>query len=81
MTDARSETVTEKPSFRLAAARHRALIPANGYYEWQKNEDGTKTPHYLHGKDEDQLLNAVTFMKVRVDVEGFHGPVSTASCD
>ena len=30
--------------------------PANGYYEWQKNEDGTKTPHYLHGEDEEQLL-------------------------
>lgn len=54
--NARSETVTEKPSFRTATAKHRALIPANGYYEWQKNTDGWKTPHYLHGKDEDQLL-------------------------
>jgi putative SOS response-associated peptidase YedK len=56
MINARSETVTEKPSFRTAATKRRALIPANGYYEWQKNEDGTKTPHYLHGEDEDQLL-------------------------
>jgi putative SOS response-associated peptidase YedK len=56
MINARSETVTEKPSFRAAAAKRRALIPANGYYEWQRHEDGTKTPHYLHGKDEDQLL-------------------------
>ncbi|MFJ6003394.1 SOS response-associated peptidase [Arthrobacter sp. NPDC092385] len=56
MINARSETVMEKPSFRTAAAKRRALIPANGYYEWQKNADGTKTPHYLHGKDEDQLL-------------------------
>ncbi|WP_434995442.1 SOS response-associated peptidase [Arthrobacter sp. Ld5] len=56
MINARSETVTEKTSFRTAAAKRRALIPANGYYEWQKNEDGTKTPHYLHGEDEDQLL-------------------------
>jgi putative SOS response-associated peptidase YedK len=56
MINARSETVTEKPSFRAAAAKRRALIPANGYYEWQKNEDGTKTPYYLHGQDEGQLL-------------------------
>ncbi|MHA7261572.1 SOS response-associated peptidase [Arthrobacter sp. TMN-37] len=56
MINARSETVTEKPSFRTAAAKRRALVPAIGYYEWQKNEDGTKTPHYLHGEDEDQLL-------------------------
>ena len=56
MINARSETVTEKPSFRTAAAKRRALVPANGYYEWQKNDDGTKTPYYLHGEDEDQLL-------------------------
>ncbi|RJT75984.1 hypothetical protein D6T63_17130 [Arthrobacter cheniae] len=40
--------MTEKPSFRTAAAKRRALVPANGYYEWQKNEDGTKTPHSAH---------------------------------
>lgn len=56
MINARSETVTEKPSFRAAAAKRRALIPANGYYEWQKNDDGTKTPHYLHGENEDELM-------------------------
>jgi putative SOS response-associated peptidase YedK len=58
MINARSETVTSKPSFRAAAAKRRAIVPADGYYEWQKNEDGTKTPHYLHGQDEDggQLL-------------------------
>jgi putative SOS response-associated peptidase YedK len=48
--------VTEKPSFRTAAAKRWALVPAKGYYEWQKNEDGTRTPHYLHAEDEDQLL-------------------------
>lgn len=56
LINARSETVTEKPSFRTAALKRRTLLPANGYYEWQKNDDGTKTPHYLHGEDEDQLL-------------------------
>jgi putative SOS response-associated peptidase YedK len=54
MISARSETVTEKPSFRTAAAKRRAMVPANGYYEWQNNEDGTTTPHYLHGQYEDQ---------------------------
>ncbi|GAA3130699.1 hypothetical protein GCM10020255_004350 [Rhodococcus baikonurensis] len=34
--DARSETVTEKPSFRSSAAKRRAIIPADGYYEWMK---------------------------------------------
>jgi putative SOS response-associated peptidase YedK len=39
---ARSETITEKPSFRNSAAKRRAIIPANGYYEWMKSEGGKK---------------------------------------
>ncbi|MGL4243667.1 MAG: SOS response-associated peptidase, partial [Beijerinckiaceae bacterium] len=32
----RSETVLEKNSFRAAIQRRRALLPADGFYEWQK---------------------------------------------
>jgi putative SOS response-associated peptidase YedK len=32
----RSETVQEKASFRSAFARRRALMPVDGFYEWQK---------------------------------------------
>ncbi len=34
--NARSETVSEKPSFREAYKQRRCLIPANAYYEWEK---------------------------------------------
>lgn len=32
--NARAETVTEKPSFRHLVARHRCVLPLDGYYEW-----------------------------------------------
>lgn len=54
--NARSETVTEKPSFRAAATKRRGLVPADGYYEWQVTGDG-KIPRYLHPEDAGQVLS------------------------
>ncbi len=39
MFNARSETLTEKPSFRKPFRYQRCLILANGFYEWEKRED------------------------------------------
>lgn len=50
MINARIETVTEKPAFKTAAARRRCLLPALGYYEWQRTDQG-KVPHFLHEPD------------------------------
>lgn len=50
MINARAETLHEKPSFKAAYKRRRCLIPANGFYEWAKTDDGKK-PMYIHLKD------------------------------
>ena len=47
LINARRETILEKPAFRKAAVKRRALVPADGYYEWEKTEEG-KIPTYLH---------------------------------
>lgn len=54
--NARSETFLEKPTFRSAAIKRRQIQVADGYVEWQKNPDGTKTPTYLHPEDESRPL-------------------------
>jgi len=50
MINARSETAADKPSFRAAFRRRRCLIPADGFFEWQKQDDG-KQPMFIHLKD------------------------------
>ncbi|MDQ3802891.1 MAG: SOS response-associated peptidase [Acidobacteriota bacterium] len=50
LINARSETVTEKPSFREAFTRRRCLIPADGFYEWQR-AGGRKQPYFFKMRD------------------------------
>jgi putative SOS response-associated peptidase YedK len=50
MINARAESVATKPSFRAAFKSRRCLIPADGYYEWQKVE-GRKRPYIITRKD------------------------------
>ena len=50
MINARSETAAEKPSFRAAFRRRRCLVAADGFYEWQKLNDG-KQPFYIRLHD------------------------------
>jgi putative SOS response-associated peptidase YedK len=50
MINARSETAPEKPSFRRAFRERRCLIPADGFYEWQRT-NGAKQPFYIHMQD------------------------------
>jgi len=46
MINARAETVADKPAFRRPLQRQRCLIPADGFYEWQRL--GTrKVPHWI----------------------------------
>jgi SOS response associated peptidase (SRAP) len=35
MINARAETLTELPSFKLLVDRRRCIIPADGFYEWR----------------------------------------------
>ena len=45
--NARAESVAEKPLYRTPFKKRRCLVPASGFYEWQKRAD-SKQPFYFH---------------------------------
>ena len=64
MINARAETVETKPSYRSAVAKRRALVPADGWYEWHREGTGSATkkqPYYFSRLDEKLLTFAAIF--------------------
>jgi putative SOS response-associated peptidase YedK len=57
MINARAESAAQKPSFRRALSSRRCLLPADGWYEWQRAED-RKQPYYTHRRDGRSLAMA-----------------------
>lgn len=58
LINARSETVAEKPSFRNAFAKRRCLIPADGFFEWQKLSTAKKQPWLVQQEDQQPFAMA-----------------------
>ena len=57
LINARKETLMEKVTFKNLIQTSRCIVPADGYYEW-KREDKTKTPFYLT-KENDELKDLI----------------------
>jgi len=56
--NARAETIATAPAFRGPyTTRRRCLVPACGFYEWQKHPGG-KTPYYVTSADDTLLALA-----------------------
>ncbi len=52
MINARAETLADKPAFRIPYTKHRCLVPASGFYEWQVRQAGKQPLHI--GMDDDR---------------------------
>jgi putative SOS response-associated peptidase YedK len=57
MINARCETAATKPSFRTSFKKRRCLIPADGFYEWQK-QGSRKQPYFIFSADDSPLAFA-----------------------
>lgn len=57
LINARGETVAAKPAFRAAFKKRRCLVPADGFFEWQKTDSG-KQPWYIHATGGEPLALA-----------------------
>jgi putative SOS response-associated peptidase YedK len=55
--NARSETAAEKPAFRDSFVSKRCLIPADGFFEWERKPKG-KLPHFIHAVTDEPLALA-----------------------
>jgi putative SOS response-associated peptidase YedK len=52
LINARAETVAEKPAFKSAFRQRRCLVVADGFYEWQQQENKKqKQPYYFRLND------------------------------
>lgn len=67
LINARAETVATKPAFREACRTRRCLIPATGFYEWTKAEDGTRLPWYFYDPSGAPLVFAGIWQNWRKD--------------
>jgi putative SOS response-associated peptidase YedK len=73
LNNARAETVAEKPSFKASFERHRCLIPANGFYEWQLLDaegKARKQPWYVRPADEGGLFAMAGLLAVWKSPQG-----------
>ena len=57
LINARAEGIEKKPSFRGPFKYRRCIIPASGFYEWQKRTGG-KQPYFIRPKDKTVFLMA-----------------------
>ncbi len=59
MINARAESVADKPAFRRAYEKRRCLLPADGFFEWEKIAgQKRKQPWFIHRVDDEPLVFA-----------------------
>lgn len=69
--NARSETAAEKPSFREAFAKRRCIVPADGFYEWDKMTNPRQPYRFLREDGEPMALAGLWETNERLGLTSF----------
>jgi putative SOS response-associated peptidase YedK len=79
--NARSETALEKPTFRESMRRWRCLIPADGFYEWQKEGTGPSRPFRVELANGEPFCFAGLFRPTRMPDGSWLLTCTILTCD
>jgi putative SOS response-associated peptidase YedK len=71
LINARAETIATKPAFRDACRQRRCIIPATGFYEWTKDDEGKRLPWYIQRSDGAPLAFAGVWQDWEVEDQRF----------
>lgn len=63
LNNARLETLMEKRTFSGLVAKQRCVVPADGYYEWRKNDEGKKFPYFIKREHNETLFFTGLYQK------------------
>lgn len=66
LINARAESIWDKPSFKNLIRDRRAIIPINGFYEWQRHGKSKKA-FYIHSPDKQALALGAIY---QINAEG-----------
>lgn len=77
VANARAETLLAKATFRDATQHRRCLVPADGFYEWEK-QGRTRLPHYFALKTGRSFFFAGLWEPERADTPAAFAIVTTA---
>ncbi len=79
LINTRADSLLQKPSFKNAFQNQRCIVPASGFYEWQKGSS-KKTPFYFSIKDQNMfsfagIFNDDTYSIITTDADNAVSPI------
>lgn len=79
LINARAETLLTKPMFRSAFAARRCLVPADGFFEWQK-VGKERRGWFITRKDREPFAMAAIYETIKDDAGARHGSAAVLTC-